>query len=416
MRILERIMLFLLLILASGAGQGIFAIPSASTSSEGQPFMQIAFGLMYLAIFLFLLLKFRKSALFLIQKEKWTAVLCLWVLATTLWSVNPGETLRRALALVGTSMAALYIGMRYEPKQQLKMIALVVGLGAIASLAAGLLFPGIGITMDGSWQGIYYPKNSLGRMMALGAFSFALLALGQRRHRVVRVAMFLLCCVLMVLSRSATAVVVSVLMFALLPFRKALYLRTRPLLALATVFALFAVSLGFFVVEYSDQILKAFGRTSSLTGRIPLWQIVAKEIAARPIRGYGFASFWSSWEGERVSEASAWDVAVPHAHNGFLEVWLGIGIIGLAILIIGLLRNLISAMRAAKANREIDQAWPLLLLAFTVLYNLTETSLLGVNALLWMAYVANSFWLVRTAEEEKYAVHLKEVPQPAYSA
>jgi len=33
-----------------------------------------------------------------------------------------------------------------------------------------------------------------------------------------------------------------------------------------------------------------------------------------------------------------------------------------------------------------------------------------------MAYVANSFWLVRTAEEKKSAVYLEEVPLVVYSA
>jgi exopolysaccharide production protein ExoQ len=415
-QIIERIMLFLLLILLSGAGQGIFAVPSASTSSAGQPVTQAALALIYLGLFLFLLRKFRKTALALILKEKWTLILCLWALASTLWSVGPSESLRHGLALVGTSMAGLYVGMRYEPRQQLKMFALVIGLGAIASLVAGLLFPGIGVTVDGSWQGIYFPKNSLGRMMALGVLCFAVQYLGQRRHRVARAGMFLLCCALLFLSKSATAVVVTFLMLAILPFRKMLLLRTRPLIGLVTVLFLFVVSAGWWAIEYSDKILLALGRTSSLTGRIPLWQLVIQEIAVRPIQGYGFTAFWTSWEGERVSDTVAWDVAVPHAHNGFLEMWLGVGIIGLAILLISMWRNFVSGMRVARARPEIDQAWPLLLLAFTVLYNLTETSWPGVNSLLWMAYVANSFWLVRTIEEEKHAVELHEELEPAYSA
>jgi len=413
---LERILLFLLLMLSSGAGQSIFTGANATTSSEGQPVTQVVFGLLYLAIFLFLLTRFRKTASYLVLRERWTILLCLWVLASTIWSGDPGETLRRALALVGTSMAGLYIGLRYDPKQQLKMIALVVGFGAIASLAAGLLFPGIGFTPDGSWQGIYFLKNSLGRMMALGAICFALLAMSERRHRVVRVGMLVLCCALMLLSKSATAVVVTFLIFAVLPFRKALSLRIRPLIGLGAVILVFGASFGFWFIENADRLLQAFGRSSTLTGRIPLWQLVLKEIAARPIQGYGFMSFWNSWEGERVSETVNWEVAVPHAHNGFLEVWLGIGIVGLTLMLIGMWRIFRSSLNTARTHRDIDQSWPLILLLFTVLYNLTETSFLGVNSLLWMAFVANSFWLVRNAEEEKLAFVPVEVAEPAFSS
>jgi exopolysaccharide production protein ExoQ len=411
-----RIILFLLLVLLSGAGQAFLVTPGVTTSSAGQPGTQAALSLIYLGILLIMLRKFRKTALSLVLKERWTMVLCIWAVASTLWSVGPAESLRHSLALVGTSIAGLYIGMRYEPKQQLKMFALVIGLGAIASLIAGLLFPGIGFTPDGSWQGVYHLKNSLGRIMAFGAICFALLALSERRHRAARIAMLLLCCVLLVLSRSATAVVVSLVMFALLPLRKALYLRMRPLIALAALLPVFVATVGFWVIENSDKILQGLGRTASLTGRIPLWQLVIKEIALRPIMGYGFTAFWTSWEGERVSDTVNWEAAVPNAHNGFLELWLGIGMIGVAIMLLSMWRNLVSGLRVAKARPAIDQSWPLLLLAFTVLYNLTETSLPAVNSLMWMAYIANSFWLVRTSEEERLAPELVEEPEPAYSA
>ena len=416
MRSVERIMLFLLLLLASGFEQGFLAEPTVGGSSEGQPGIQVLFGLMYLVLFLFLIRKYRKTALFLIQKEKWTFLICCWVLASALWSVEPGATIRRSIALVGTSLAGLYIGIRFEPKQQLKMITLVIGLGAIASLVAGLLFPSIGVTSDGFWGGIYHNKNTLGRMMALGAVCFSILALGQRRLRVGRIAMVVLCCVLLWLSKSATAVVVCLLMFAILPLRKVLFLRTRSLAAAMVAGGVAMTAIVIFTVNYVDQILDALGRTSSLTGRIPLWQFVISDIGDKPILGYGFSAFWDSWEGQRVSDAVAWDVAVPHAHNGFLEMWLGIGLIGLALVIISLARNFLFAVRAARAHREIDQAWPLLLLAFTLLYNLTESSLLGINSILWIAFIANSFWLVRTAEEEKYAEVPQEFPEHAYSS
>jgi exopolysaccharide production protein ExoQ len=417
----ERIALFLMLLLATGAGESFLAGTDTTVSSGSEPVIQVGFGLMYVTLFLFLATRLRHAAWFLVCKERWTAVLCLWVLVSTAWSVEPGETVRRALALVGTSMAGLYIGMRYEPKQQLRIVAASVGLGAIASLVVVLLFPGIGITPEGSWQGVFFPKNYLGRAMALGALCFLLLVIGQRRRRVIRVMMFLLCCALLVLSKSATAVVVSSLIFLLLPFRKVLLLRNRLLVPFVTALALMAVPAGLWVMGNLDSILRGLGRESTLTGRIPLWQIVEKEIAARPVLGYGFSAFWKSQEADRIREVITWDA--PHAHNGFLETMLGIGLIGVAILTIGLLRNLYLGLSAARARKEIDQAWPLFFLIFTVLYNLTESSFMSVNSILWMVYVANSFWLVRTrledeqdgGEGEDNVEESDEYPEYAYS-
>jgi exopolysaccharide production protein ExoQ len=370
--------------------------------------------LIYLVLIV-LLVKYRTAALGLVLREKWLAVLCIWALASVAWSVEPGESLRRALALIGTSIAGLYIGMKFEPRQQLRMMALVLGLGAVASLGVALVLPSYGILPDG-WQGIYFLKNSLGRMMSLGAFCFALLALSERRRRALRIAMFLLCCVLLVLSKSVTAVVVTVFVLALLPLRKLLYMRPRKLLAAAAILLPLAAGCTVWLVESADEILLALGRTSSLTGRIPLWQHVIREIADRPIQGFGFAAFWDSWDGHRVSDAVAWDSAVPHAHNGFLEVWLGLGIIGLGLLLISLSRNFLFALRAARTQRDIESSWPLLLMIFTVLYNLTENSFLNVNSLLWMAYGASSFWLTRFATEETLELEPQAEAEPAYSA
>jgi O-antigen ligase len=109
-------------------------------------------------------------------------------------------------------------------------------------------------------------------------------------------------------------------------------------------------------------------------------------------------------------------VAVPHAHNGFLEVWLGIGVIGLVILLIGIARNMRSALRIARDSSDIDQAWPLILLIFTVFYNLTENSFLAVNSLMWMIFVANSFWMARKSQEKRYVLQREVEMEQVLSA
>ncbi len=417
MRKLEGTVVFLLILLSSGAGQAFLAKPMESGDTGGQPMTQVVFGLLYVAIIL-LLVRHRRAAVRLLMREKWSALMCLWVLASVLWSVEPGESLRRALALAGTVIASLYISMRYEPKEQIKVLAWVLGLGAVASVLVALVLPSVAFTAHFGFQGIYNMKNSLGRMMAYGVLCFGLLALGERRRRP-RAVCFLLCLLcgaLLVLSGSATAVVVTVLMLGLLPLRKLLYLSGKRLMgAVALLFPL-ACGAIFWAVEYSDEIFEALGRTSSLTGRIPLWQLVIKEIAVKPLQGYGFTAFWQSWAGQRVSDTVAWTTDVPNSHNGFLEVWLGLGIVGLGLLLISMTRNFILALRVAGSRREIEYSWPLLLVIFTVLYNLTESTLLSVNSLIWIAYSTVSFWLTRTVYETEPEAETQPQAEPAFSA
>jgi len=177
---LERIVIFILLLFATGAGQAFFANPNASSTGNNQPVTEAVFALIYLALIVFLV-KYRTAALRLLLTEKWLAALCVWALVSVAWSVEPEESLRRALALIGTTIAGLYLGLHFEPKQQVKVIAWAIGLGAIASVVVLIAVPSVGITPDGM-QGVYNLKNSLGRMMSLGAFCFALLAIGERRR------------------------------------------------------------------------------------------------------------------------------------------------------------------------------------------------------------------------------------------
>jgi exopolysaccharide production protein ExoQ len=411
----ERIVIFVFLVLATGAGQNFMVNPSASTAEHSQPVTQAIFGLIYLALILFLV-KFRSSALSLILKERWLAALCVWAILSVAWSVEPAESFRRSLALVGSTIAGLYLGLLYGPKQQLKAIAYAIGLGALGSAAVTIAAPSIAFMPTGELQGVYFLKNTLGHMMSLGVLCFALLALDERRRRAAHVGMFLLCCVLLVLSQSATALIVTMLMMALLPLRKLLYLRTRRLLAAIAILVPVLACATLWAVNSSEDLLATVDRSSSLSGRIPLWQLVLRQIYERPIRGYGFSAFWNSWQGERVSDAVNWDNAVPHAHNGFLEVWLGLGIVGLAMILLSLSRNFFLALRSARSSREMEYSWPLLLVIFTALYNLTENSILVVNTTPWIAYCAASYWLVGTAREAAFAPEEQAEAEPAFSS
>jgi len=395
----QRIALFVLLLMATGGGVGIYlgqesTSLSSYASTSGNLIIQFAFSVLYLFFLRLLVLRY-KGALLLIRREIWIIALCLFALMSTAWSLDPGMTLRRGLALLGTTLVGAYMGLRMEIKQQLRFAAGCIGVTAIASLLVCIAIPSLGIAAAGEWQGVFEVKNVLGRMMALGVLCFAVLAIGNRRHRGSCVAMMGLCFSLLLLSRSATAVVVCLAILCLLPFRKVLNLSPRSLIPILMVWLIVAVPVTIWVQEHSDAVFDALGRTSSLTGRLPLWHYVKEQILERPVLGYGYSSFWTSAEGDRIRDLIGWEA--PHAHNGFLETALGLGFIGAALLIVGIWKNLALGLATARTGTEIEDFWPLLYLIFTILSNLTESSLLAANSFLWMLYVANAFWLTRTS-------------------
>lgn len=397
----EKFLLFFLLVLATGAGLGAYIAKqeggAAYAYNGGNHLIQFIFSSVYLYFF-FRLAQRGREAWDLIKREKWIAAYWLWALASSFWSVSTSLTAVHWIALLGTGLVGLYMALNFEPLEQLSLIARCLAAVAVASLIAALVVPSIGVAQGGAWQGVFFPKNSLGRMMALGTFSFVLLAIDQRSKRWRNLVMAALCCALLLLAESATAIVVCALMLALLPFRKMLAMGNRLMVPLLALFSMLTVPLVVWLAMNSKAILALLGRDSSLTGRLPLWSVVLQEIATRPLLGFGYGAFWSTAEADRVRATIGW--AAPNAHNGFLEILLAVGLMGGALFLIGLLRNLALAVRAVRSGVRGAESWPFFFLMFNLLYSMTESSLLSANFILSMLFVANSYWVVRASSEE----------------
>lgn len=121
---------------------------------------------------------------------------------------------------------------------------------------------------------------------------------------------------------------------------------------------LFVIGVGTYIY-YAERVLETtFGplaqylargnveATTTLTGRVPLWQALIEEVWQHPWLGVGFAAFWGSL-GE-LNSFQVGDLGAPSAHNGFLEELLNTGVVGLAILLAFCLGTLTVAGRWAR--------------------------------------------------------------------
>jgi exopolysaccharide production protein ExoQ len=126
-------------------------------------------------------------------------------------------------------------------------------------------------------------------------------------------------------------------------------------------------------------VLESIGRDATLTGRTEIWAAVL-ELARNPIGGAGFQSFWL---GPRlVAMWTKFPVFLPNqAHNGYIEIYLNLGWIGLLLfggVLISFYRlmheKLDRAMSASPidANELIIARFAVGYLVAYVLYNVTE--------------------------------------------
>lgn len=296
-------------------------------------------------------------------------------LLSTLWSLDPTTTLRRAFALGMVTLFGTYLATRYTYAHVLRLLGVVFGAIALGSVLFRFLLPQYGIAPDmygGAWEGVFAQKNILGNAMVLAAIVFALLtACGQRWGRVAWGGVALAAS-LVVLSRSVTAMVVLGVILMATPLLGLLRRRTPRSVA---VFLVVCCALGAAVLiaaTHGEHVLTAFGRDVTLTGRTNIWPVVWDRIMQRPLLGYGYGTFWHFSPGEFVRAAIGWDT--PHAHNGYLDLLLDVGLFGFLMFVAGLVVAVRRGWASMRSASGVETLWPMLFLLVLLLSNITETA------------------------------------------
>jgi O-antigen ligase len=129
------------------------------------------------------------------------------------------------------------------------------------------------------------------------------------------------------------------------------------------------------------------GRDLTLTGRTNIWNLLTIPILKRPLLGYGFYAFWLGLEGESAQVIRAAHWYFGYAHNGYLEIVLQLGFIGLGVFLLSLLSAAKDAFCFLRRYTSPGIDWYIGLLVLTVLYNIDEESVLWPVDLLSILYV-----------------------------
>ena len=153
----------------------------------------------------------------------------------------------------------------------------------------------------------------------------------------------------------------------------------------------------------SESLLSSVGRDTTLSGRTDIWRYVWDQIQLRPWLGYGLAAFWNGLDGPSGYIQLAMRISVIYAHNGFLDIWLSIGLIGLSVFLIGFFSAAKQSLALLRKTNTPEGFWPVLLLSYILLSNLTEGTITAMNSSFWAIYVAVSYSLVM-AKNNQYVI------------
>jgi O-antigen ligase len=376
----------LVLLLSTGAFLNL-GLDSNSDFEAGRTGMEMAWLLLYLGT-ITVFLKYCSRAKEVLKGELWLILLVTFALASVLWSDYPSFTARRAIALICTTLFGFYFALRYPLRQQLRLLSVAFTIAAVASVFFQLFGWGTNLAAEGvpGWIGVYFQKQQLGMNMAFAIAVLLTLIKSDPEYRSWARIGCVLSFALLVLSRSATAVVMFAALLLALPLRGLLRKRFRAVV-LAGVLSLPLIAYSaVWCFQHLDAVTGLLGRDLTLTGRIPLWVLCTVMALQRPWLGYGYNAFWQGRGGDTVNHVVGW---MPNsAHNGFLEIWLGLGMVGLGLFAITLLIYIKRAVTFVRTVRSAESIWPLLFLILLLLCNLSQATILIRNSIFWIMYVA----------------------------
>jgi exopolysaccharide production protein ExoQ len=312
------------------------------------------------------------------------------VVASIFWSIAPGPTERRVFAVSLTTLGAVVIGARYRWAQLAEIFAATFGVLVAVSVVAAVLFPSIGRMTElfpGAWRGLWPEKNALGGNMALGFVMAAAAAILNPRRAWLWSGVAVGALFLVLMSTSKTSLVALMLGAAALGFvwmvkRGPAWAVMASWMALAGIGALAA-----FIMLDSAAFFAILGKDATLTGRTQIWAGVMRQIQLRPWQGYGYFAVWDDASGWGPLAWIAHDARFTphHAHNSWLEQWLGMGIFGLTAWALFYLQTVTTAIVSVYRHPGAYLAFP-----FLVVYSLTtltESVAVTYNDMRWVIFV-----------------------------
>ena len=314
------------------------------------------------------------------------------VIFSTQWSADPSQTSRRGILLVGSTLLAFFLSTSFSFKQQLRFLAIALGVNVILCFIFGVLLPNYGIMHDGvhagAWRGVYTHKNKLGSQMALTTVFLVVIQytkLFRGKANLAIATSTIISGFLVVASKSTTGILATGAMTLTFIVCNALKLSYRSMVIAISSIILLTGSTSIYIQANADELLGLFGKGTDLSGRNELWPAAWHMISRKPFLGYGYEGFWGTAgsPADLLRQIVGWPA--PNAHSGFLESLLAVGWIGSSLLLIALVITTVKAIQLVRTTRQSYATCPVLIIVFLLLSNMTESTLFNHDV--WLLFI-----------------------------
>jgi O-antigen ligase len=318
---------------------------------------------------------------------------------SVIWSDFPGVAFKRWIKAIGDLVMILIVVTDEEPIAALSRLFSRTGFILLPlSVLFIKYYPGLG-RFYGAWDGgqvntgVTLDKNMLGVItfvLSLGTLWRVLGLLrsdekktNRRRQLLAQGTLLAFGIWLLITANSATSLVSFILGAGLLLTTNLRFIR-RHTAAVHVLVLLLALTFSLIILLGGRaDMAHALGRQANLA-RMDIWEAIIP-MASNPVVGAGFESFWVNPHLQQRLAVLFPNLPLNEAHDGYIEVYLELGWVGLGL--IGLI--LVDAYRRSVKAFRREPALGGLLLAYSltaVIYSVTEAGFRMLNPI-WIFFL-----------------------------
>lgn len=343
--------------------------------------------------------------------------LVLLAVLSIVWADYPDLSARRVLRVI-MELAMVAILMSTFPNKAAVVRVLFWTLALVVLLDLAAFATSAAHTPLG-YGGINADKNAVGEatFMELPVFGMVIADPRIVRRRGLAILLLVASLFLMGISLSKTSVSTTVFCLTLIAVLGTYRTKWRwPVLSVVLIVAVTAVVMAALMGFTMGDISVMMTGSASFSGREFLWDYIFRRIAEAPIQGHGFGSVWGTM-GDKAIWLQVYRIYFDanQAHNGYLDIALQLGVIGVAAMIFAIAFEIVRQVRVF-GRQGISRY--MLFSAYVVfgflIYNMTESLYFRASSSLWVCFLIACMLsgLPETVEGPKRR-SARPAPQPA---
>jgi exopolysaccharide production protein ExoQ len=318
----------------------------------------------------------------------------LWALASATWTGSPLETPTEVMLMSSFLLFGPWFGSALSRLEQAVSLFVVTQTLTLTSLAFAVVAPNSATSL-GDWIGVFASRNTLGPIACLAALVVigCVMSVERTVGRWVLGGVFVVADLFVAYQAGSDTAVLglaSAVLAAMIIVPGVWHRRdgSVAMLAATCAAAVGVVWVAFF--RFVGPITSALGKDPTLSDRRTIWSYLRSQISERPIRGFGYGSFWD--DPERVYPLYELTGSVyGSAHSSFMETWLWLGLVGVGLLAVLLVQAAARVGAIVWSGSNLGTSAGVVAVGiFVLMENLTE-SMISLHSLFWTLLVGAAF-------------------------